>query len=383
MSCEPCGPNEAIRPERKDLDICNGEAVEASDGVDVRIPVPREKEFGLRNPRKLQDPRLPSKKEVEEHNLSGHMPYRSWCTFCVMGRGKAAPHCKQTRGDGLPELHVDYCFMPTENKPLATILVAKETMSKMIMATVVPMKGASIEFPVKRCFGFLKEMGLENADVVLKSDQENSIMDVLNNVARRRSADSKLEPFEGDGFRTVRPQGRAILEASPKGSSGSNGVIERAVQGVEGQVRTIKLALESRIGVGIPSDHDVLPWIVEYAATIVNKGQVGSDGKTAYERLKGKPAHLSGLEFGERILWKSSVPARGRRNKMDSDWKHGVFLGQRALSGEYMVGPPDGICRPRSIHRRPEEKRWEDVLSLVVGLPWKLSKNHDGIRRCF
>ena len=123
--------------------------------------------------------------------------------------------------------------------------------------------------------------------------------------------------------------------------------------------------------------------MVEYAATIVNKGQVGADGKTAYERLKGKPAHLSGLEFGERILWKSNVPARERRNKMEADWKHGVFLGQRALSGEYMVGTPEGVCRPRSIHRRPQERRWEDVLSCVVGLPWKLSKDHDGDKEVF
>ena len=186
-----------------------------------------------------------------------------------------------------------------QGKPLATILVAKETTSRMVMATVVPMKGASVEFLVKRCLGFQKEIGLENADVVLKSDQENYIMDVLNNVARRRSADSKLESFEGRGDQSVGPsQGRAIPEASPIGSSGSNGVIERAVQAIEGQVRTIKLALESRIGVEIPSDHDVIPRIVEYAATIINEGQVGADGKTAYERLKGKPAHLSGLEFG-------------------------------------------------------------------------------------
>ena len=243
--------------------------------------------------------------------------------------------------------------------------------------------GASVEFPVKRCLGFLKEIGLESADVVLESDQENAIMDVLNNVAKRRSADSKLESFEGRGPQSVGPQGRAIHEASPIGSSGSNGVIERTVQAIEGQVRTIKLALESRIGVGIPSDHDVVPWIVEYAGTIINKGQVGADGKTAYERLKGKLAHLSGLEFGEKILWKSSVPARERRNKMDADWKHGVFLGQRALSGEYMVGTPDGICRPRSIHRRPQEKRWEDVLSCVVGMPWKLSEKHDGDKEVF
>ena len=148
MICGQCGPdNVTIRP-REDLEICNGEVVETSDGVDVRIPVPREKEFGLRNQWKLQDPRLLSRKEVEDHSLSGHMPYRSWCTFCVMGRGKTSPHFKQSRDDGLPELHVDYCFMATEDKPLATILVVKETTSKMVMATVVPMKGASVEFPV-------------------------------------------------------------------------------------------------------------------------------------------------------------------------------------------------------------------------------------------
>ena len=48
-----------------------------------------------------------------------------------------------------------------------------------------------------------------------------------------------------------------------------------------------------------------------------------------------------------------------------------------------MVGTPDGICRPRSIHRRPQEKRWEDVLSCIVGMPWKLSKDHDGDKEVF
>ena len=211
-------------------------------------------------------------------------------------------------------------------------------------------------------------------------------MDVLNNVARRRPADSTLELFEGRGDQSVGPQAfqaRAIHEASPVGSSGSNGVIERAVQAIESQARTIKLALESRIGMEIPSDHDVIPWIVVYVATMINKGQVGADGKTAYERLKGNPAHLSGLEFGEKVLWKSSVPARERRNKMDTDCGHGAFLGQRALSGEHLVGASDGICRPRSIHRRPDERRWEDVLSSVVGMPRKLSKDHDGDKEVF
>ena len=44
---------------------------------------------------------------------------------------------------------------------------------------------------------------------------------------------------------------------------------------------------------------------------------------------------------------------------MVSDWHHGAFLGQTAPSGEYVVGTPGGICRPRTIHRRPEDKRWD------------------------
>ena len=41
------------------------------------------------------------------------------------------------------------------------------------------------------------------------------------------------------------------------------------------------------------------------------------------------------------------------------------------------------MCRPRTLHRRPEEKKWEDVLGFVVGLPWKLSKAHDGDAEVF
>ena len=384
MNCLPCGGSTiaAIRPVKDTIDVNGGEEMPISDGVDVPIPVPREKEFGLRNPRKLKDPRLPSRREMDEHSLAAHMPYRSWCTFCVMGKGKTTPCHKQYREDGLPELHVDYCFMSTKGKPLATILVAKEKMSKMMLATVVPLKGASVEFPVKRCLAFLKEIGLEGSDIVLKSDQENSVKDVLNVLASRRLALSKLEPHRSEsGIQSASPGvgvGRSIIEASPVASSGSNGFIERGIQSMEGQTRTIKLAFESNIGETIPSDHNVVPWIVEYAAVSINRGQVSSDGKTAYERLKAKPANLAGLEFGERLLWKEKIAAKNRRFKMDSDWKHGVFLGQRTLSGEYIVGTMEGIVRPRAIHRRPIEERWKSNLEFVTGLPWRLRKEDDG-----
>ena len=56
MNCLPCGGSTiaAIRPVKDTIDVNGGEEMPISDGVDVPIPVPREKEFGLRNPRKLK-----------------------------------------------------------------------------------------------------------------------------------------------------------------------------------------------------------------------------------------------------------------------------------------------------------------------------------------
>ena len=51
-------------------------------------------------------------------------------------------------------------------------------------------------------------------------------------------------------------------------------------------------------------DHPVWAWLVEYAAFLWTRFNVSKDGKTAYERLKGKRAKVHGIEFGEAILWK-------------------------------------------------------------------------------
>ena len=53
------------------------------------------------------------------------------------------------------------------------------------------------------------------------------------------------------------------------------------IRDVEGQVRTMKLDFESHLGENIRSDHNMIPWLVEYAAVLLNRGQVGQDGKTS------------------------------------------------------------------------------------------------------
>ena len=38
------------------------------------------------------DPGQPSDQQVEEHRTRGHIPYRSWCRWCNLGRGRGQPH---------------------------------------------------------------------------------------------------------------------------------------------------------------------------------------------------------------------------------------------------------------------------------------------------
>ena len=41
--------------------------------------------------KKAKNPRLPSREEVEEH-IRTHIPFRSWCKWCVEGRGRGDQH---------------------------------------------------------------------------------------------------------------------------------------------------------------------------------------------------------------------------------------------------------------------------------------------------
>ena len=55
------------------------------------------------------------------------------------------------------------------------------------------------------------------------------------------------------------------MENPPVKSSQSNGIIERAAQSIEGHVRVLKSALESRYDITVKEDDLVLTWLIEYA----------------------------------------------------------------------------------------------------------------------
>ena len=277
------------------------------------------------------------------------------------------PHKKSSEAPTMPEIHMDFAFLGEEGDPGNTlpVLVVKERSTRMGMSAATPRKTTGT-YIARRVMAFLKEVGCEVGDVTAKSDQEPAIKSIVEDVGKLRAA--------AGGWRYV-------VENSPVGSSASNGVVERHVQTIQQQSRVLKSALESRWGVKIPTLHAVVPWLVEYAGLLVNRFEVGRDGKTRFERCKGKKAKTLGIEFGEAVLWKRK-PGGGALGKLTCMWEDGVYLGIRGTSGEIIIGDKKGVWKTRTVQRKPVQDTWaKDSADMIVGVPWRTSEadsNADG-----
>ena len=162
----------AVRP----VNATEGELGEFESDVDG------DGEAGDRKTKRLQDPQMPSKLEVEEHELT-HLPFINWCRHCVRGRGKEFPHRRVGDDAGMPELHADMCFLGDENDlgNNVPVLVVRERSSRMTMAAVVPSKTTNT-YISKRVVAFMKEVGAVHGDVLVRSDQEPAMKAILSEV---------------------------------------------------------------------------------------------------------------------------------------------------------------------------------------------------------
>ena len=66
-----------------------------------------------------------------------------------------------------------------------------------------------------------------------------------------------------------------------------------------GQMRKLKLGLESRLKTTIPNDHVLVDWIAQHAGFLISKYLKGSqDGFTAHNRQHGKEYGGDSAEIG-------------------------------------------------------------------------------------
>ena len=305
------------------------------------------KNEGVGRMRNIGDPRLPSRKEVKDHYLA-HVPYRNWSPHSVRGRGKDLDHRKSVEEDRrIREFSFDYCFPGDEKGARIAVLLGRERVTGMTMASVVPVKGTSGQFAAMKVLDFIKECGAAETEIILKTDQEPAIEALMADVVKTRRA------------------AITVLEKSPVGSSGSNGVVERGVQSVEGLIRTLLSACQERLGTRIMLEEKIVIFMAEYAAYLINRLEVGKDGKTAYERCRGKGAIVMAIEFGEKLLWKVR-----QKNRLE----YGVFVGVKATSCEVWVATKEGLQTVRSVRRIPVEERWnENNKDFVKHVPWNKS----------
>ena len=103
-----------------------------------------------------------------------------------------------------------------------------ESSTKAWMATAIPSKGGSGAYSVDKCVEFIEANGEKDAAIIIRSDQEASMQILVQEIIVNRN------------------QARTVVEVSPSQSSGSNGVVEPAVQKIAGKIRAIHLGLEER-----------------------------------------------------------------------------------------------------------------------------------------
>ena len=177
---------------------------------------------------------------------------------------------------------------------------------KMTWAMLVPRRGTEFPWIAKRAARFIDQLG--HNKVTLRCDNEQAIEALAREIAQARQESSQTVP-----------------EKPPVGDSQSNGVIERAVGLVAGQARTLKAALERRIGARIPPYARILRWLVELVEYLMYRCDIGSDGKTPLQRLHGRKDNAPILEIREKILYMPAEPTRG--GKWEPRFHPGVFVG--------------------------------------------------------
>jgi hypothetical protein len=169
----------------------------------------------------------------------------------------------------------------------------------------------------------------------------------------------------------------------------SNGAIEKGVQDFNGQLRTIRLALETRLGVKIAVDHPIMEWAAQHAGFLLTTFSLGHDGKTPWERLGGRRWNRVMAEFGEQVLGKLARQRMSRKvrsknttvkRKMNARMVQGTWVGQILKTGENVIIAKSGkAVRVRTIKRLPFEQRWDaGLVTAITSTPrYPDPKNHE------
>ena len=190
-------------------------------------------------------PATPSAEERALHEASGHVPYRSWCQWCIAARAADKPHLREEHpetDEAVPRIEFDFADLGREEDEVLPIpsLNAVDVGSESLSATLCPTKAFS-EYLVETILAFVEALG--HNVVMLHSDQEPVLVQLLKAVQSRRVK-------------------RTLVRHGPRASHQSQGKIENANRVINGVCRAMWLSLEDLLREKLPSDSILFAWLI-------------------------------------------------------------------------------------------------------------------------
>ena len=131
-----------------------------------------------------------------------------------------------------------------------------------------------------------------------------------------------------------------------------------------------EVCVSKRIGARLTSNHPLMKWLVEHAASLRNRYSTTQTGETPYERHHGQKAHDKAIEFGDSAF--DLIPKK-LRAKLNLKLKWGVYLGDAPNSNGSSVGTWCGdVIKARGLVRVVKGSRWSHAaIQRVTGTPAK------------
>ena len=125
--------------------------------------------------------------------------------------------------------------------------------------------------------------------------------------------------------------------------------MERAIRKWRGQFRKLKIHLETRTKKKIPATHPMIPFMVSWAADVIRKYEVRSNGRTSYEEMTGHRVKHIIAGFCEHVQF---MTAKGNvQNTIEGQWSDGYFMGVVSRSSEYLIARGGQLLKCPTIRR--------------------------------
>ena len=198
----------------------------------------------------------PSAEERALQEASGHVPYRSWCQWCIAARAADKPHLGELQpetDEAVPRIEFDFADLGREEEQVLPIpsLNAVDVGSESLSATLCPTKAFS-EYLVETILAFVEALG--HNVLMLHSHQEPVLVQLLKAVQSRRVK-------------------RTLVRDGPRASHQSQGKIENANRMTNGVCCAMWLSLENLLQEKLPSDSILTAWLIRHAAWSLTRFQ--------------------------------------------------------------------------------------------------------------